>query len=313
MNPQPNDQPNVFSNTVKNISDSITGVKNSIQNSINAFSVQQPSEPPTSTFNFSNTIIAKFAFIVLVLIVFMFLINLGIAMILYFTAPSNNPYLVKGVLSGNQSLTIPQDPKNSKSITIMRSNNESKGIEFTWSVWIYIDDLNVNSTEKERYSHIFNKGNNQYDEVTNIANINNGPGLYLGPGGNNNLRIIMDTVNPKDTNNVIDITNIPIKKWVNLMIRMENKILDVYVNGTISARLVLDNVPKQNYNDVFICQNGGFSGKISDLRYFSSALNVFDINTIVTYGPSLSATKSVTNDNKFFSQYLSNIWYNSKL
>jgi hypothetical protein len=40
--------------------------------------------------------------------------------------------------------------------------------------------------------------------------------------------------------------------------RVENTLMDVYVNGTITSTKFTA-VPKQNYNDVQICQNGGGS------------------------------------------------------
>ena len=322
MNQQPMDanKGSVFSNIqngiqsgLQSVSNSISSMKNNVNTSLNEFS-NQTNAP--STYNFSNTIIAKFAFIILIIIVFMFLIHLGIMIISYFTMPSTNPYLIYGTTSGSTALKISQDPKDKDSIQILRSNNQSTGIEFTWSTWLFIDDLmneNANGSNSNFYQHIFNKGDNRYDPITNIATVNNGPGLYLGPGpNNNNLRIIMDTDVAEDTNNVIDISNIPLKQWVNVAIRLENTILDVYINGIITSRIVLDNVPKQNYNDVFICQNGGFSGNISDLRYFSSALNVFEINSIVKTGPNLTPAKGKAPKPSLFT-YLSQRWYKLKM
>jgi hypothetical protein len=124
----------------------------------------------------------------------------------------------------------------------------------------------------------------------------------------------MNTVSPNNVNEIIDINNIPIKKWVNAIIRLKNTVLDVYINGTIAKRLVLKNVAKQNYDDIFVCQNGGFIGKLSDLRYFNRALNIFEINSIVSSGPT-TTTSSLTADQtaKGNYSYLSNLWYASKL
>jgi hypothetical protein len=121
----------------------------------------------------------------------------------------------------------------------------------------------------------------------------------------------MDTVNGSDKNKTIDIDNIPIRKWVHVAIRMQNLVLDVYVNGVVSSRLILNNVPKQNYNDVYICQSGGFAGKLSNLRYLSYAMNVFEINNVVLGGPNLKVTDSTSKSSGY--TYLSTSWYTSKL
>jgi hypothetical protein len=96
---------------------------------------------------------------------------------------------------------------------------------------------------------------------------------------------------------------------------MKNTILDVYVNGTIAGRIVLDHVPKQNYHPVIV--NGSdksFSGSISDLRYFNRALDVFEINAIVANGPNLTSSNlSSYSQNTGYFTYLSNMWYTSKL
>ena len=302
----PMQMPAALQKGTENIANIVTGLKDNIATTLNEFS-NQPGATPE--FNYSNTIIAKIAFLILVLIVFMFLMNLGIKLIGYFTQPSDNPYLVNGMINGIDSLVIPQDPKNADSIPIQRSNNQSKGIEFTWSTWIYIDDLGNDPT---KYQHIFSKGNNTFNN-SNIASVNNAPGLYLGPA-NNNLHIIMNTVSPNDTNNVIDISNIPMRKWVHVALRLQNTIVDVYINGSVSGRLILQNVPKQNYNDVYVCQNGGFAGKLSNLRYFNYALNVFEINTVVARGPNTKMTSNTQYTKPFGSfSYLSNQWYASKL
>ena len=75
----------------------------------------------------------KFVFLILVLIGFLVLVNLGINLLLYFLLDSPDPYVVKGLINGNSQKTVYQDPNNSNSITIYRSNNQDQGMEFTWS------------------------------------------------------------------------------------------------------------------------------------------------------------------------------------
>jgi len=292
----------------ENVGNTFNNVKSSITESVNQFSDSAKAGVGASTsFLSSNTVVAKVAFLILVLIVFMFLVNLGIILIGYFLTPSDDPYIVKGMIDGTNSKVITQDPKSKDTISIKRSNNQSSGIEFTWSFWIYLNDL---GNDNNKYQHIFNKGDNNFDKTTAISTINNSPGVYLGPN-NNSLLVILDTVNSTDTNNRIDIENIPIRKWAHVAIRIKNTILDVYVNGIVSNRLVLLNVPKQNYNNVNLFQNGGFNGKLSNLRYYSRALNVFEINAIVLYGPNLNIADTSSLQNKNF-DYLSRQWYSQQ-
>jgi hypothetical protein len=109
---------------------------------------------------------------------------------------------------------------------------------------------------------------------------------------------------------MVDVSGVPINKWFNTTIRVENRVLDVYVNGVLTKRKDLETIPRQNFYSVFVCQNGGFSGYLSDLRYFNKSLNVFEINSIVNSGPNLkSSSDSDYNNVPDNLQYLSNNWY----
>jgi hypothetical protein len=188
------------------------------------------------------------------------------------------------MIDAKQLIVIQQDPSLTDSITITRSSNATEGIEFTWSVWIYIDDLTYNSG---RYRCVFYKGNdyakNPNSQDSQGLNFpNNAPGLYISPNSNS-LVVMMNTFNV--INEEITIDNIPINKWVNVIIRCENNTLDIYVNGTIIKSHHLHGVPKQNYGDVYIAPNGGFSGYISNLWYYNYALGTAEIAKLTNKGP----------------------------
>ena len=83
--------------------------------------------------------------------------------------------------------------------------------------------------------------------------------------------------------------------------------MDVYINGKLARRHILSSVPRQNYGDVFVTMNGGFSGFVSALRYFSSSIGVNDIQSIISTGPNLNTI----GDSMINSQpnYLSMRWF----
>ena len=238
----------------------------------------------TSEFLSSNSLVAKVAFLLLVLFVFVVALRIGIAILVRIFSSNRNPKLLNGMIDGRQFVVIPQDPSTSGYIDIQRSYNEDKGIEFTWSCWVYIDDLTYNAG---KYRCIFYKGNDF--ALTKNPNDNNGlnfpnnaPGLYIAPD-TNNLEIFMNTF--AVINEKITVDNIPLNKWVNVMIRCENRTLDVYINGTITKSHRLSGVPKQNFGDVYISPDGGFSGFISNLWYYDYALSPLQISNVVAKGP----------------------------
>jgi hypothetical protein len=85
--------------------------------------------------------------------------------------------------------------------------------------------------------------------------------------------------------------------------------LDVYINGLVVFRSNLINVPLQNYDDVIICNNGGFNGKLSNLTYYGYSLNATDINGISYSGPDLTDVDNMNNQGNVGSDYLSTLWY----
>lgn len=294
-----------ISSTASNISNSISDASAYVKESISSFG-NANIVGDSSDFLNSNTLVAKFAFLIMVLIGFMILVSLGVKIIGSIMRPANNPYLISGTMNASNEVTIYQDPKVKESIQILRSNNENTGIEFTWCLWIYIND----TVKTPKYSLIFNKGNATYDE-TGMATVNNGPGLYLENNGNN-LLVVMNTVAIQNPVETITVKDIPLRKWFHCAIRIENTALDVYVNGGIVSRNILQDVPKQNYQDVNICKNGGFNGNIADLQYFDKALSIFQLNNIVSWGRNTNESSSAgAADATGFPYYLSNLWYSA--
>ena len=262
----------------------------------------------TQEFFKSNSLVAQVAFFLLILFVFIILLRLGITLLGYFLDPIGSPMLIDGMVDAKELIVIEQDPSLKNSITINRSSNANEGIEFTWSVWIFIDELTYNSG---RYRCVFYKGNdyakksNNTDEAQGLNFPNNAPGLYIAPNSNS-LVVIMNTFTV--INEEITIDNIPISKWVNVIIRCQNNTLDIYINGTIIKSYHLNGVPKQNYGDVYVAPNGGFSGYISNLRYYNYALGTVEISKLITYGPNTNM-KSSNGINVKKPDYLSLRWF----
>ena len=83
--------------------------------------------------------------------------------------------------------------------------------------------------------------------------------------------------------------------------------MDVFINGKLAKRLIMKGVPRQNYGDVYVGMNGGFSGNLSNLRYFNSALGTAEIQSIVNSGPNLTMVGPEVTGNQ--PKYLSLRWF----
>lgn len=303
------------SSMVANVGDSVSGMKEGLNDAVSEFSSSGIADVG-SAFLDTNSMVAKFVFLIVVLIAFFLLMNLGIYFISLFTTVDKSPYIFKGMYATTKKVHIKQDPKLSGSKPIYRSNDENKGIEFTWSSWLKLDSVD---TDDVYTKHIYNKGSEPVvfdtnDDDANYA-LKNCPGVYVTTGGDVNagvfesdntlqLKIKIDTIG--GGGQPITIKDLPIKRWFHLAIRLQNKIIDVYINGTITTRVPFTEVPDQNYGDTFIGYHG-YDGYVSNLRYFDNALSVFQISNIVMSGPNLSNPEE--NQEIGNANYLSGSWY----
>lgn len=260
----------------------------------------------TKDFLNSNSLVAKVVFLLLVLIVFIMGMRVMLVVLHKLFGPKPNPILIKGIVNGKKAVSISQDPKIKGAKPIIRSNNQDGGIEFSYGVWLLIEDDNFHSYRPGVKKHIFHKGSEGINTTDpgymGMAYPNNSPGLYLDDK-ENKLIVMMNTYD-KVAEKII-VPDIPIHKWISVILRLENRNLDVYVNGTIVARHELKSVPKQNYGNVYANQGGGFSGLMSNLRYFNRALTITEIQQIVSAGPNMSSNSTLS----IFPPYLSMRWF----
>jgi len=257
----------------------------------------------TKEFLESNSLVAKFAFLLLVLIVFIIAVRLGGMLLAWIFSFNGSPYIFNGMIDAKQMMVIPQDPNLNNSIPILRSDNQTDGIEFTYSVWLFVDNMTYKEGE---FKHVFHKGNadiNTKNKPIGMNFPNNAPGLYLSPD-TNGLVVVMNTFN--DIEEKLTIENLPMNMWVCVQIVVENNQLDVYINGKLAKRLIMKGVPKQNYGDLYVAMNGGFSGYMSNLRYYDYSLGTAAIQDIVNDGPNLKMTGSNINS---VPRYLSLRWF----
>lgn len=284
---------------MENVSNTLTNTSTEITNKITSVSFRD--------FLQSNTLVSKVAFTLLVMFIFFILLKFSVTFIPKIMKSSNSSRIFDGTIEGTNSLVIPQDPSLENAVTIKRSVNENKGVEFTWSLWAFIDDDAV--TNSSNNIHIFHKGDIHKDDVSHMHNIA-APGLYL-KNGVNTLVVKMNTFD--NQNNTYDITDIPLNKWVNIIIRVKNQRMDVYINGTIKRAIELGSVPKQNYGNIFVAQNAIsstslYGSKLSNLMYKDYALNISEIRKLVIQGPNrtMVSYNSLTDNT---TNYLSFDWY----
>jgi hypothetical protein len=155
------DMANSVSQSVNN---TVNGIQQSFNDTVKSIDII-PSANSTKEFFESNSIIARFSFLIMAIFVFVILLKIFIRIIAYFLLnKSGTVYLVNGMIDGNEPFIFPQDPNaNSNAKTLSKSNNAQSGVEFSWSCWLYVNSITVNPGQQTIYKHVFSKGNNNWN------------------------------------------------------------------------------------------------------------------------------------------------------
>jgi hypothetical protein len=217
-----------------------------------------------------------------------------------------NPILVKGLRKANKYLKVKTTGKGRDIKPIIKSDNEDQGMEFTYTIWLNIDDTtSFGETDPPLERIIFSKAP-QTSLNSSSTDVPGSPTLSVTKnGGSLTLNAIMKNYGTDDTN--ISVSNIPTGKWIHVAVRLEHHNFDVLVNGNIRKRKFIKDVPKQNTYDIFVTpgEKHGFDGLISNLQYHNRALNSLELMDMVSKGPNLKADAN----EMVFPPFLSLRWF----
>jgi hypothetical protein len=217
----------------------------------------------------------------------------------------------------DKSINLPQNPNVKGAKPVHLSNNERTGIEFSYSFYINVHP----STFKQELGllHIFHKGFSQQFPLL-------APGVYMR-SDTNTLRVYMNTY--KTWNNYVEVENIPVSKWVHVVIVCKNNSLEIFINGNLAKKLSFEGfAPYQNYEDICcfsqrritmkkslvpsVDENGfevfgALKGMLSRLSYFSYALCYAEIQQLMNEGPSSKMDSASNTVN--VPPYLDDTWW----
>ena len=196
--------------------------------------------------------------------------------------------LLSNCRSGTKELVISPDKLHGNSHT----NN------YSYSLWFYVTDW---SYGLERKKVLLRRGgaNGQVNPEISFSkfennieiNVNTFPtgenetsNSTLGPGGTEPL--IPDIgPSPQDAHTCM-INNFPLQRWGNIIVSLNNRTMDVYLNGKLVRTCILPAPAKINPDaPVSITPDGGFKGWTSNTQYFAKALNPQQAYNIYAAGP----------------------------
>ena len=208
-----------------------------------------------------------------------------------------SPWLLKATKDGKKRMIILQDPLKEGSKPVFKSENQFGGLEFSYVFWIYIDDW---SYKFGQWKHVLHKGNDSSWPLR-------APGVWLHPN-ENAIRVYMNTF--KNIGEFADLHNIPLGKWFHVAICCKQRNLDIYMNGNLAKRHVLSGLPKQNWGDIYLNSFRGFSGYLSNIRYYNWYIPFSELDRQLSFGPSKGAC--VDTHAAVPPYFASNWWANQK-
>lgn len=194
-------------------------------------------------------------------------------------------YLLKYLFSDDR-LTSNNNAKDQIVIHKSKIDHRSKS-NFTYSIWTYLDDWNYRFGEEKYIITRHNSFSMMFDKEEN------------------NLKINVNLASDHNLVHTCIINDIPIQKWVNILVSVYDRSMDVYINGKLVKTCILENVASsKGQSNIDITPNGGFSGHTASFRYIGDAINPEEAYNIYKKGANSSILVSLLNKYRFKLEFL---------
>jgi len=142
---------------------------------------------------------------------------------------------------------------------------QSNASNFAYSVWFYVDDWSYRYGEPKIVLGRLD------------ADLKPSPSIVLGAIENNvkiETTVYASAESKSASTHTCNVANVPIQRWVNLIVSLYGRTLDVYIDGKLVRTCVLPGVAKiANNAPVYVTPLGGFSGYTSNIHYYGDAVN----------------------------------------
>lgn len=198
-----------------------------------------------------------------------------------------DPNTLQNIKSGKEASTI--------SASSLAKNGEAEASNFAYSIWFYVNDWNYRYGEPKvilgRMGATSPKGTGS---IEGISGVNPCPAIVLG-AVENNVAVSLACypgANPStasgSTKSIIHtcmVSNVPIQKWVNLVVSVYGRSMDLYIDGKLVRTCLLPGTAQINSSsDLYITPKGGFDGWTSKIQYYPNSLNPQEVWNIYTSG-----------------------------
>jgi len=231
-----------------------------------------------------------------------------VLVILFLRYYVSDPYTLSYVQNAKDATTY--------DYSYLATDGNTPSSNFAYSVWFYINDWNYRygqpkiifgrmsnlqtlcevpeAEESEEGEEVEAESSDPYaeDTVTEDPALGPCPSVILAPIENNILVSLTCFPNSSDgadgAQSVIHtcaLSNVPIQKWVNLVISVYGRSMDLYIDGKLSRTCLLPGTANvNNYANVYLTPCGGFNGWTSRLQFYPYPLNPQEVWNIYAKG-----------------------------
>lgn len=165
----------------------------------------------------------------------------------------------------DQTLITLQDAR-AQQVIAASSLPAGPSTNYTFSIWFYVNDWNY------RYGQdkiIFGR----MDQDGSVAP------LVQFSSSINNIEVSLATYPSTGSSSApvtttCSVDDVPLQRWTNLILSLNDRALDLYLDGKLVSTCLMPGVPKMNpSSNIYVCPDGGFSGYVSNFRYVADSVN----------------------------------------
>ena len=155
------------------------------------------------------------------------------------------------------------------------SLSSSPNANYSFSIWFYINDWNYRIGQPKV---IFQRLG---------ASGKPAPSVSLG-ANENNINVAIESYTNQTGATTINncvINDVPLQRWTNLIMSVNGRALDLYIDGKLIRTCILAGPPK-NYSQsaLYVTPEGGFSGYTSKFQFFDNPLSPTEAYNIYKEG-----------------------------
>jgi hypothetical protein len=189
----------------------------------------------------------------------------------------SNPYTLQNLQSGQTASTI-------SASSLATNGSSTSSSNFAYSIWFYINDWNYRYGEpKVIFGRMGAKSGANGGHIPGVSGLDPCPAVVLG-AVENDVNVSLGCYPGADQqpdvsggNTIVhtcSVANVPIQRWVNLVISVYGRSMDLYIDGKLVRTCLLPGVASvNNSSNIYVTPKGGFDGWTSKFQYFPNSLN----------------------------------------